>query len=109
MVSGASPALKKVGTKAATLVDLAYGGSMIENNLAGTWASSPAAKDQVAQFLADTAAGGARTGRALMSVANDCRNRRAPLLTFPLKLVTGTSTRASTRSPRFGRSLSALG
>ncbi|GAA6009582.1 hypothetical protein JCM10207_004111 [Rhodosporidiobolus poonsookiae] len=56
-----SPALKYQagGIK---LVDYAYGGSVIQNGLAGTSSSWPAAKDQVATYLADLESGAAAVG-----------------------------------------------
>lgn len=67
MASGASPALKK-GTSAVTLVDYAYGGSVISNGLTNTNSNSGLASDgQVAAYLADLASGAAKvgTGRVL--------------------------------------------
>ncbi|BGP34996.1 hypothetical protein JCM10296v2_006820 [Rhodotorula toruloides] len=55
------PALpqKKAGVK---LLDYAYGGSVVQNGLAGTNASWPASRDQVASFLADLKKGKAAVG-----------------------------------------------
>ncbi|GAA6049188.1 hypothetical protein JCM3770_003300 [Rhodotorula araucariae] len=59
--SGLKPALKQQsgGVK---LIDYAYGGSVIQNQLSGTSANSPAAKDQIATYLADLKAGKAPIG-----------------------------------------------
>ncbi|KAM0791076.1 hypothetical protein ACM66B_004367 [Microbotryomycetes sp. NB124-2] len=60
------PALKQSKAGVA-LIDYAYGGSVVNNGLAGTWAKSPAANDQVKQYLSDASAGSIKlgTGRVL--------------------------------------------
>ncbi|GAA5968106.1 hypothetical protein JCM21900_000091 [Sporobolomyces salmonicolor] len=57
-----SPALKKSPTTAVKLKDYAYGGSVVQNGLTGTSANSPAAKDQIAAYLADLKSGAAAVG-----------------------------------------------
>ncbi|GAA5858086.1 hypothetical protein JCM8547_005647 [Rhodosporidiobolus lusitaniae] len=56
--STASPVLGKN----VSLIDYAYGGSMIENGLAGTNASWPDAEEQIATYLFDLKAGNASVG-----------------------------------------------
>ncbi|BGP51227.1 hypothetical protein JCM10450v2_007156 [Rhodotorula kratochvilovae] len=59
--SGLKPALKQQsgGVK---LIDYAYGGSVIQNQLSGTGSNWPAAKDQIATYLSDLKAGKASVG-----------------------------------------------
>ncbi|KAK4046241.1 hypothetical protein OIV83_006220 [Microbotryomycetes sp. JL201] len=56
------PALKQSKSGVA-LIDYAYGGSVVNNGLAGTWAKSPAANDQAKQYLSDVDAGSIKLGQ----------------------------------------------
>ncbi|GAA6059031.1 hypothetical protein JCM10212_001256 [Sporobolomyces blumeae] len=52
-----SPSLKRQRGKHLVLQDFAYGGSVIQNSLAGTGSSSPAAVDQISTYLSELESG----------------------------------------------------
>ncbi|KAK4052614.1 hypothetical protein OIO90_004242 [Microbotryomycetes sp. JL221] len=53
MVDQATLPKLKQSKAGVSLIDYAYGGSVVSNNLAGTWAKAPAADEQVKSYLSD--------------------------------------------------------